>query len=133
MSDLPRRHLIAYALAAVLVLAFGARQVLESRAAPGGSAAPAPIELGRPDNAGSSRLVVHVAGAVHRPGVYRLHAGARVEDAVHLAGGARRRADLTLLNLAAKLEDGRQVVVPMRTPVPRPGSPAPAPAAAPAG
>ncbi len=61
-------------------------------------------------------LVVHVAGAVRRPGVYRLRAGARVADAVRRAGGARRRADLSALNLAAKLEDGRQVLVPLRAP-----------------
>ena len=59
-----------------------------------------------------SRVTVHVAGAVRRPGVYRLSARARVVDAVRRAGGARRRADLAALNLAAKLEDGRQVVVP---------------------
>ena len=55
---------------------------------------------------------VHVAGAVRQPGVYRLPSRARVVDAVRRAGGARRRADLSALNLAAKLEDGRQVVVP---------------------
>ena len=62
----------------------------------------------------SARVTVHVAGAVRRPGVYRLPARARVVDAVRRAGGARRRADLSALNLAAKLEDGRQVVVPLR-------------------
>ena len=41
-----------------------------------------------------------------------MRAGARVDDAVRRAGGARRRADLTQVNLAAKLEDGRQILVP---------------------
>ena len=59
-------------------------------------------------------LVVHVAGAVRHPGVYRLRAGARVADAVRRAGGARRRADLGAVNLAAELQDGRQVLVPLR-------------------
>ena len=59
-------------------------------------------------------LVVHVAGAVRQPGVYRLRAGARVADAVRRAGGARRRADLGAVNLAAELQDGRQVLVPLR-------------------
>jgi competence protein ComEA len=57
---------------------------------------------------------VHVAGAVRKPGVYRLAGGARVADAVERAGGATRRADLGGVNLAAKLEDGRQIVVPVR-------------------
>jgi competence protein ComEA len=63
---------------------------------------------------GGGGLVVHVAGAVRRPGVYRLRAGARVADAVRKAGGARRRADLGAVNLAAELQDGRQVLVPLR-------------------
>ena len=63
---------------------------------------------------GGGALVVHVAGAVRQPGVYRLRAGARVSDAVERAGGARRRADLGAVNLAAELQDGRQVLVPLR-------------------
>ena len=45
-----------------------------------------------------------------------MRAGSRVDDAVARAGGARRRADLSALNLAAELEDGRQVLVPLRAP-----------------
>jgi competence protein ComEA len=57
-------------------------------------------------------LIVDVAGWVHRPGVYEFDPGARVIDAVELAGGAREGADLALLNLAAPLTDGQQILVP---------------------
>jgi competence protein ComEA len=57
-------------------------------------------------------LIVHVAGAVHRPGVYELSQGDRVIDAIEAAGGPRRRADLDALNLAAVLVDGQQVMIP---------------------
>jgi competence protein ComEA len=56
--------------------------------------------------------VVHVAGAVERPGVYRLPVGARVADAVKRAGGFARGAAEDGINLAARLSDGQQVVVP---------------------
>jgi competence protein ComEA len=58
-------------------------------------------------------VVVDVAGAVRRAGVYRLPQGARVLDAVRKAR-AGRHADLGALNLAARLTDGEQVVVPRR-------------------
>ena len=61
-------------------------------------------------------LLVHVAGAVRRPGVYRIAGDGRVIQAVRLAGGPTRRADLSGLNLAAKLVDGQQVLVPARVP-----------------
>jgi competence protein ComEA len=77
------------------------------------------------------RLVVHVVGAVRRPGLYRLRDGSRMADAVARAGGATRRADLSLVNLAAPVSDGSQVVVPRRAPPAAPGSaPAEDPAAA---
>lgn len=58
------------------------------------------------------RFVVHVAGAVKRPGVYRVRAPGRLVDAVERAGGLTRDADLTGVNLAARLTDGRQIIVP---------------------
>jgi competence protein ComEA len=69
------------------------------------------------------RLVVHVVGAVRRPGLYRLRDGSRIADAVARAGGATRRADLSLVNLAAPVSDGSQVVVPRRAPPAAPGAP----------
>ena len=85
------------------------------------AAAPAPAAALRVQDDGAAngsggRVLVHVAGAVHHPGVYRLHAGARVVDALRRAGGARRGADLSAINLAQKLEDGRQVLVMKRAP-----------------
>jgi competence protein ComEA len=64
--------------------------------------------------AAATKLVVDVAGAVRRPGLYRVERGARVADAIAIAGGATRRADVDAVNLAAPLADGLQVVVPRR-------------------
>ena len=142
MPDLPRSHLLAYAVAAVLVLALGARAVAHARSA----AAPAtrvPITVPAASTAGDGvaasggsgggAVVVDVAGAVRHPGVYRMPAGARVDDAVQRAGGPRPRADLSQINLAAKLEDGKQVLVPARAPAAATGvATAPGAAATPA-
>jgi competence protein ComEA len=57
-------------------------------------------------------VVVHVAGAVFAPGLYKLDGGARVADAVAAAGGAAEGADLDALNLARVVVDGEQVRVP---------------------
>ena len=74
-------------------------------------------------------LLVHVAGKVVAPGVYTLPAGSRVRDAVVAAGGPAPGADSNLLNLAAPVADGEQVVVPAAGQAPQvvpgpPGSPA---------
>ncbi|HWC26140.1 MAG TPA: SLBB domain-containing protein, partial [Solirubrobacteraceae bacterium] len=126
MPDLDRPRLALYVALGLAVCLLGARYVLSQR-----SPSPAPGESGagvaaaprggagggravRVERADGGRITVHVAGAVRRPGVYRLPAGARVDDALRRAGGARGRADLGAVNLAAKLEDGRQVLVPAR-------------------
>jgi competence protein ComEA len=57
-------------------------------------------------------LVVDVAGAVRRPGLYRLPKGARIADAIARAGGMSRHASAASVNLAAPLADGEQVLVP---------------------
>jgi competence protein ComEA len=132
MADLTRPQLALCVAGLLLAVVLGLRQLGGS--AEGGSGGPRPvatIEV-RDDAAGAGgRVVVHVAGAVRDPGVYKLSPSARVDDAVARAGGPTRRADLGGLNLAAKVEDGRQVLVPERA---RAGAAAPtgATAAAPA-
>jgi competence protein ComEA len=73
----------------------------------------APAASGGAERRGAG-IYVHVAGAVRRPGLLRLAEGSRVAEAVDRAGGPSRRADLAGVNLAAKLEDGQQVIVPVR-------------------
>ena len=58
-------------------------------------------------------VVVHAAGAVARPGVYRLAAGSRVADLLDAAGGPAPGADLDRVNLAAPLVDGERIFVPL--------------------
>ena len=137
MPDLPRSHLVAYVLVGLAVVLAGARWVHASAAAqvPARAATPGGRSAGvRVERAAGGDAVVHVAGEVRHPGVYRLGPGTRVQEAVRRAGGPTRRADLNAINLAAKVEDGRQVIVPRRGPVAAPsgGAPAGAPGAGPA-
>ncbi len=116
--SLTRHQALVLGAALLVLLALGGRRLA---AAGSGESPPSPAplmaspaELAR--SAGATRLVVHVAGAVRRAGLYRLRDGSRVADAVARAGGATRRADLASLNLAAPLADGQQVLVPLLAP-----------------
>lgn len=85
----------------------------------GGGAAPPPVRVespgaGRSEQHSANGLYVHVAGAVRRPGLYRVPEGSRVAVALDRAGGPTRRAEVAAVNLAAPVEDGQQVVVPRR-------------------
>jgi competence protein ComEA len=64
-----------------------------------------------------SKIVVHVVGAVRRPGVYTLSMDARIQDALKKAGGALPSGDPNTLNLAAWAEDGSRIEVPFKTKV----------------
>ncbi|MDI6856907.1 MAG: ComEA family DNA-binding protein [Dehalococcoidia bacterium] len=72
---------------------------------------PPPLEL-RLDQIVDGEIVVHVAGAVRHPGIYSLAADARVADALEAAGGPAEDADLLTLNLAKRLHDEEQLIVP---------------------
>lgn len=118
---------MVYAAAALAVALIGARY-MKSVAAEAGTPTPVDQSSGefRSGRAGAtgaagasgasaekfSALVVHVAGAVRRPGVVRLRDGDRVGDAISAAGGASSKADLNAVNLALRLSDGQQVIVP---------------------
>jgi competence protein ComEA len=70
-----------------------------------------------------TEFLVHVAGAVRKPGVYRIAGDGRVIQAIRLAGGPAPTADLGLVNLAAPLQDGQQVLVPRRATTAAAGAP----------
>ena len=118
MFDLPRSHLAGYALIGIVLVLAGARWIHAGSAASSAPASASAPSNGTPavrvERPAAGPAIVHVAGEVRRPGVYRFEAGTRVNDAVRRAGGATRHADLNALNLAAKVEDGRQVLVPAK-------------------
>lgn len=132
MPRLSRSQVAAYAVIGIAVLLLGGRWLMTrsgAETAPGSGAfasgergagaSPQPgasPEPGVSVSTPSRAAVVHVAGAVRRPGVYRLGAGARVQDAVRRAGGPTPKADVNAINLAALLQDGVQVVVPAKGP-----------------
>jgi competence protein ComEA len=111
----------------VVAAAVGVFALMRLTGSGGEGEAAAPVRVDRspgtsagdvPGGAERVGLYVHVAGAVRRPGLVRVPAGARVAEAVLRAGGPGRKADLTGVNLAAQVEDGQQVVVPVAGAVP---------------
>ena len=122
--DISRRQAYVYVGLALVVAVLGARYLFTSHAAaPAGgqsllglaSYASSPSSTAAPTSyASPQEIVVYVCGAVRRAGVYHLAPGARVADLLAAAGGAGPKAELQAVNLAAKLLDGQQVVVPAR-------------------
>lgn len=113
LSALSRRQLFGAAAAVVVLL------LLAFRHLGGGAAAPAvtPVQpVAKPKAVAPKLVVVDVAGAVRRPGLYRLREGSRIDDAIASAGGPTAKAQLEAVNLAAPVADGEQVVVPGRGP-----------------
>jgi competence protein ComEA len=119
MDNLPvsitGRRALAGVLLLVAVLVLAGKYLIRA-GAPEPPPRSAPIVSEEPRASESPKLVVHVVGAVRLPGLYRLREGSRIADALARAGGATRKADLTVVNLAAPLSDGVQVVVPRRLP-----------------
>jgi competence protein ComEA len=126
MGSLSRSQLLVYGAVGVTLLLVGARWIRssDSSASRGGVSYSSGSGSGSPSSSGDGSLaidpngggdvVVDVAGEIGSPGVYRLPAGSRVTDALERAGGATRRADPESINLAARLADGQQVVVPAK-------------------
>jgi competence protein ComEA len=120
VPELSRQQALVYGAIAVALLLVGARWVRSADGATssGGVASASTGEAGGGsfDLQKGGDAVVHVAGAVRSPGVYRLPAGSRVTDAIERAGGPVAEADENAINLAAPVADGQQVVVPSRAP-----------------
>lgn len=137
MFEIFKGRLFAYVLIAVVLLLVGASSLRDqgesgaagsidsASAAAGETEVPGTGESGGGSfggdgptefsiSAASRKLVVDVAGAVRRPGVYRFSDGARVIDAIRKAGGPSGSALAGAINRAARLADGQQVVVPFR-------------------
>jgi competence protein ComEA len=125
LAMLSRGELIG--LAALLVVTLGGAALWYSRSLPKpveirATVAPAVAPSGVSGSVAVSAspdapaLIVDVAGAVRKPGVYQFHDGDRVVDAIQAAGGPTRKASLDALNLAARLTDGVQILVPLAAP-----------------
>ncbi len=130
LSGVSRRQLFGAAAAVSILLVLVIRHL-------GGSAAPAVTPLQAPPRAAkpaaAKLLVIDVAGAVRHPGLFRLQAGSRIDDAIAAAGGPTAKAQLDAVNLAAPIADGEQVVVPGRGSVGTPAAGPPAAGSSPSG
>jgi competence protein ComEA len=111
MPPVSRRRALAYLAVVLALLGLGGRSFL-------GDADDSPSQV-KPvalvsEPAPARKVLVHVVGAVRAPGLYELPEDSRVDDAIREAGGAKAKAALELVNLAAPVADGQQVIVPVR-------------------
>src|SRR4051794_41825896 len=110
MGEIPRQQLALWALAIVAVGLIGARYLADRDDGPAGApAARAAVHVTR---GGAGGAYVHVAGAVRRPGVYRISSAARLDSAIRPAGGPTTTAGPQGVNLAARVADRPQGVRP---------------------
>jgi competence protein ComEA len=112
MPTISRAQALAYGLGLLVILTIAGRVAFgasEAEPAEGPQSVALDVEEEPP-----REVIVHVAGAVLQPGLYRLPDGSRVDDAIAEAGGAKPKAALELVNLAAPLADGQQILVPLR-------------------
>jgi len=97
---------VLYMVSGILFGLFVAALVWVTARNPGGEAVTLrPVPTEKP-------IVVHITGAVPRPGVYALPEGARVQDVISAAGGFLAEADKEFINLARTLEDGERLDIP---------------------
>ena len=117
MPEQLRGSIVVWGAAAVVVV-LALLRLLDARDDPSAGR----VKLERPPaatgraGAASASVYVHVAGAVRRPGLFRVADGARVARAIERAGGPARKAALAGVNLAARVQDGQQIVVPLAAP-----------------
>ncbi len=110
-------------LGAVLLVSVGSWWLLRApappieRSLPMASRPSVAVSAAPPPSLVSADVVVQIAGAVLRPGVYHLPLGSRVADLVTAAGGPIDGVDAAVLPLAAKVTDGQRVYLP------KPGEP----------
>lgn len=112
MPEMTRRQLLLWAVVGVVMVLVGGRYLLARDDGGDGSlnaVTAATVELKQQEE---TAIKVHVVGAVVSPGLYDLEAGCRTAEAIEAAGGPSPAADLSRVNLAAKVADGQQLVVP---------------------
>lgn len=142
MDSIGSGRAASYAIGAIVVLALGGIWLEGNGSGHGATGARGAHAAGQPDGQDTGRtradggqqghgqareqtaVVVHVAGFIRRPGVYRFTPGSRVIDAVIAAGGPTSAGDQNAIDLAARLADGTQILIPRR------GAPAQAPSPA---
>jgi competence protein ComEA len=110
--------MVGLAIVAILLMGAGGPRVDVPASVGGGSIDVGGSSIAAADGSAEAEVVVEVAGAVTRPGVFHLAAGQRVADAITAAGGYGPRVDAgratARLNLAARLADGDRILVPSR-------------------
>lgn len=112
LVEFGREHLAAVVVVLLVGCAWTAYTLLQARSTPVAVAAvPAVVASPSPTPTPEPQLLVHVLGAVRKPGLVELAPGSRVADAIEAAGGLTAKADPGELNLAAMVADGDQLVI----------------------